>query len=764
MYTGDFNAQQIPFNYYAAKYIQDGGGTYSWATDIGSGFKNSYSFYVIGSPLFWIIKWIPARIVPYMMYPLLIVKFALIGGGAYLWISRYVKDQNYAVAGAIMYAFSGFMVSAIFFNHFLDAVLWWGYILWALDTVMYEDKGIGLFAVFVALSLNTNYFFFFGNVVFLIIYYILNVVKGEYKLTLKKFSKLALASVSGVMMGATFAIPAAFDLMGNPRLGSVVSGLDALIYSCTQQYLAIISSFFVPPDPEFANVIFPKASENWASLSAYLPGLSAAGVIAYFIINKKREKCDALCWVLGTSVVFSLIPIFNASFSLFNSVYYARWFFMPLLVASCVTAKALEEDRKEVENNLKYMIYVTIGFALIGMLGDIVNAATCAFVGILLLAKTISTFKSWSNSESFSRKMIGCVAFCGAMLTFITAYTTFDRSNNAINVTIMNNATQVQKEYWPQEDVDYRIDNYSTLDYNIGLYTGMSSVKSFTSTPEASIIKFYKNLGLRREVRSYASAKHGALYTFLGVKYAVRDIDEMEYIKNRNDKDDIKIIEQKMRDEDETKNEGIYKLNNMFNLEKFDYLWHAGNVGRLDVFENKYFAGVGFVYDYYITEDAYNELTMEQKECALLKAVVLMDDDVEKYKGLFKGELDVDTIDTGAGGYYEDAERLKEHSCNKFKMNNYGFDAEIDTEKEELIVFSVPWSKGWSAEINGEKTDIIEVDYGMVGIKTQMGKNAIKFTYKTYGEDIGKIIAMAGAGLFAILLAIDLSDKRKTIA
>ena len=42
-YAGDFNDQQISFYAYANRFVKEGG-TFSWATDLGSGFLNSYSF------------------------------------------------------------------------------------------------------------------------------------------------------------------------------------------------------------------------------------------------------------------------------------------------------------------------------------------------------------------------------------------------------------------------------------------------------------------------------------------------------------------------------------------------------------------------------------------------------------------------------------------------------------------------------------------------------------------------------------------------
>ena len=90
LYAGDFNSQQIPFYYYANEFLKSGGGTFSWATDLGSDFWNSYSFYLAGSPFFWLSLLFPAAWQPFLMAPMLALKFAVAGGGAYLWARRWV--------------------------------------------------------------------------------------------------------------------------------------------------------------------------------------------------------------------------------------------------------------------------------------------------------------------------------------------------------------------------------------------------------------------------------------------------------------------------------------------------------------------------------------------------------------------------------------------------------------------------------------------------------------------------------------------------
>ena len=76
-YAGDFNSQQISFYRYMNGFVKGAGypdsafagaprNTFSWATDLGSGVMNAYSFYLYGSPFFWLSVLLPQSWLPYI--------------------------------------------------------------------------------------------------------------------------------------------------------------------------------------------------------------------------------------------------------------------------------------------------------------------------------------------------------------------------------------------------------------------------------------------------------------------------------------------------------------------------------------------------------------------------------------------------------------------------------------------------------------------------------------------------------------------------
>ena len=138
IYYGDFNAQQIPFYQMVHDSLWNGDTMWSNTTDLGANLIGSYSFYLIGSPFFWITMLFPSSAVPYLMAPLLILKFGCASLTAYLYLRRYVNDRRFAVLGGLLYAFSGFSLYNVFFNHFHEAIIIFPFLLFAIDEYMYN--------------------------------------------------------------------------------------------------------------------------------------------------------------------------------------------------------------------------------------------------------------------------------------------------------------------------------------------------------------------------------------------------------------------------------------------------------------------------------------------------------------------------------------------------------------------------------------------------------------------------------------------------
>ncbi|MDE5565104.1 MAG: YfhO family protein, partial [Oscillospiraceae bacterium] len=170
IYYGDFVSQQLPFYFHANGVVHDGGLLgWDWGTDLGSSFLGSYAFYLTGSPFFWLSTLLPQNLVLYAIPWLLCLKHAVAALTAYGYIRRFVRNKQAAVIGGLLYAFSGFQVFNIFFNHFQDVTAFFPLLLIAMEELVNNNRR-GWFAACVALMAIINYFFFTGRGVSLSLY------------------------------------------------------------------------------------------------------------------------------------------------------------------------------------------------------------------------------------------------------------------------------------------------------------------------------------------------------------------------------------------------------------------------------------------------------------------------------------------------------------------------------------------------------------------------------------------------------------------
>lgn len=752
-YAGDFNSQQISFYRYMNGFLKGQGypdglssaagqtlprNTFSWATDLGSGAMNAYSFYLYGSPFFWFSLLFPQSWLPYLMCPLLVLKFAAAGGGAYQYLRRYVKNPDFAVLGACLYAFSGFAVYNVFFNHFVDVVALFPWMLWALDECIYEKRH-GLFALLVALNLLNNYFFFVGQVLFLVIYFVCKLSAGDFKLTGRLFGTLAFESVLGVAMGCLLAWPAFLSLLQNPRTIDLSSGWGFLTYSKVQQYLAILLSWVMPPDSPYLSSIWSEGIIKWTSMTAYLPLCSLAGALAYW----RARRGDSKKRIVAVCAVCALVPVLNSAFYALNSSYYARWYYMPVLILCAMTVGAWEDDRADLNAPIKGLAWImlaTLAFALVPVrddetekwsLGVLQNpgqyAAVLAF-GLAGLGLYRWLCRSRTNQRAFARRMLaGVLAFACVFSVTHIAIGKFGQWYTDSDLVEQYTAAAALKEDMPEGD--YRIDTYETHD-NLGMWLDKSCLQYFGSTAAPSILSFYPSVGVKRDVRSQPELDNYALRGLLSVEYMVMDEASRESFEQAAGA-----------------GWSYYDTRDGFAL-----------------YRNDNYVPMGFTYDYYITEEAYERIAKASRTPLLLRVLVLSEEDAAAY-GRCLAEAPEEKL-TGIyyDAYAQDCADRRASACSSFQMTNSGFSAEIGLDRENLVFFSVPYDDGFTAYVNGQETEILRVDEGLMAVPCPAGWSSIDFVYEADGLRLSRAVTGAALAVFAVYAGFFLMRRRRGMA
>ena len=746
-YAGDFNSQQISFYRYMNGFVKGAGypnstfagaphNTFSWATDLGSGVMNAYSFYLYGSPFFWLSVLLPQSWLPYMMVPLLVLKFGVAGGGAYLYLRRYVKNANYAVLGACLYALSGFAVYNVFFNHFVDVVALFPYLLWALDEAIYENRH-GLFAFWVAVNLLNNYFFFVGQVIFLCIYFVCKLTAKDFRLTGRKFGHLLWESVLGVAMGCLLLFPAVLSLLQNPRTIDLSSGWGFLTYAKVQQYLAILLSWILPPDSPYLTSVWSEGVIKWTSMTAYLPLCSLAGAMAYW----RSRKADSKKRIVAVCAVCALVPVLNSAFYALNSSYYARWYYMPTLILAAMTVNALEDPDIDLDapaRGIGWIMLATLVFAVVPVRDDTTETWSFGVLknpeqffvvlgfGLLGLMLYRVLCSKWRQDSRFAQRMTAAVLVFGCAFTMVhIGIGKFGQWHTDSDLVEQDTNALLLKNDLPEGD--YRIDTYKIHD-NIGMWLDKSCLQYFGSTAAPSILSFYPGLGVKRDVRSEPEITN----------YALRGLLSVEYL--------ITTPEQRESFEDEA-----------------DAGWtYLADVDGYTLYHNDNYVPMGFTYDYYVTKATYEASVKTLRSNLLLRALVLEDEDVKAY-GQYLTELPDEMLEElYYDSYTQDCADRRAHSCSVFQMNNAGFHAEITLDKPNLVFFSVPYDDGFTAYVNGEKTDILQVDEGLMAVLCPPGASSIDFVYQAAGLSASRVVTAVAIPVWVVYVACFVRRKRRS--
>ncbi len=739
---GDFYQQQIPFGMYVNKALKSGNFYFNWNNHLGNSFLASFSFYNLGSIFYLISLLFSYKIYPYLIGPILILKYGVAGLTSYAYIKTFVKNKKYALLGSILYSFCGFQITNNFFNHFHDVVALFPLLLLTLDKFVIENKK-GYFPIVLAICALTNYFFFIGECVFLLIYFICNIIGKRYKITKEKFALLAFETVLGVLLSSVLFLPSIINVLNNPRAEFSWALKDMFIYDYKCIYPTIIKSFIIPPDNMFNKSMF--VNMEFSSCEQYLPFIGITLAIPYIIKNKKSP----LTYIILTSLIIMFIPILNSVFFGFSSQYYARWFYMPILIYIICSMKTLDENYN-IKSGAIGTVILWIIFIVFTVLVMLLSTRDFKFInaGLFIFNVTISllSFIVLIVIYKYKNKFLYIFIFSLLSIYFIFDSSIYQHSerNNSLNddYTFEEYYTKYylnSNDYLKFENAsNFRISTsgYSNIEYILD----KNATMAFISTANGNIYKFYKSLNESyipsAEYKYKLQDGEHIAKTFLSNKYLIQW--KVKLNKGENSKNvSIKI------DADEVDNE--------FNLIDKYYKKNYEN-DAYTLYENKNFLSFGLLYDSFIKTKDFNNLDYEDRARAYLKGVILSDDQIKKYEDILNEVNSEELKKNSYEDYEKDVNKIKSNGEVDFKITKKGFKVKVDAKKENLMLFTIPFDKGWEAYINGKKAEIEEVSNGFMAIKVNKGTSNIEFKYHTIGAKLGIYISLISLIIYFVYL------------
>ena len=121
------------------------------------------------------------------------------------------------------------------------------------------------------------------------------------------------------------------------------------------------------------------------------------------------------------------------------------------------------------------------------------------------------------------------------------------------------------------------------------------------------------------------------------------------------------------------------------------------------------------------------------------------------------GKYDLDAVRmvyVPRAGYRGQIEELNRYSLQDAEFGKNTVTGAVSLDTARYMVFQIPWSTGWSLQVNGEERELLQTDQCYMGAVLESGMNEIRLTYRTPGSHTGTMLSLAGLLILVLALVL----------
>ena len=303
-------------------------GMWTWRLGLGADTLSTISYY-IGDPFALLAIPFPVQSLEYVLEWLFFLKILCAGLAAYYYLRTMKAKRLGAIAGTLVYVFTGFMLQ-LCLRHiwFGDALIYFPLILVGVEKVLARKRWYLLVAMF-AIAASGDFYFFYEMAIIAVIYAVARYVEiakpGErLRRLLPEGLRIGGWYALGTILATFMLLPLALAILSSSR---EASAFGMPLFYDLKTYLGFIVSL-------------ATAKGGPHSFSG---GFAAVGLIAAAVVFMRRGEL-ALKTMLVAFVAFVVFPVFGRLFNGFAFPSYRFFFMFGLFLALCV-AKLLSDDR-----------------------------------------------------------------------------------------------------------------------------------------------------------------------------------------------------------------------------------------------------------------------------------------------------------------------------------------------------------------------------------------------------------------------------------
>lgn len=768
--------------YYKQGYYLNKIGTFNFQIGLGADHFTSFIYYAFLDPFNVLLFLLPFKSFLLSFSILVFVKFITAGIFMFIYLKHRKISDKIAIIVSVIYMLSGFLIFTL--PRHIDlasAVIYLPLIIYGLELV-YDNRRPYLFIISSFLCLITCFYIFYMVSVFVVLYSILYYFE-KYKKeerSVKHFFKVniivALWYLLAIMLASFMLFPLVYSYLHIARGSS--KGIKMFNFT---YYLSLIGGLFAPI--------------NLANYTPFKINIFVIlAIIPCFFIKKKNFTYKTLFIIF---VIGLFIPLFGYVMNLFNYVN-NRWIFLLDFVSLSLLAISLNEKydvnefKKPVQqkivafDNKKYFVSILFFFTIAYLV--IYNS----FYSKEFNYNGIQFANLTSSNENIIRNKDDNIF-----------YRTDKEQDDVYRMNYVN--TPINNKYNGTYSYNSMSNKY-TYEFlkSLGIYNatqtlGISglnqrivlesllSVKYYLQDNNTNIPyefiktnnqKIYENnyylpLGILYENKmqekdyyklSYLEKQHALMNSLIvnddkvssnyQINNAINNDISYEIVDNPN----VKIENNKIK---VLKDNTVLKINvtSVSNHELYI------NLSDIIVDENVYInvKTNNVCYDFQVVkkgEQMYNDI----KDYSLLlgyydsvetvELTISFSNKINKAFGFSFASYDMNS-------FKKSYDKLNKNNLVLERYNDKEIIGNINALSDGAIFFSIPYSKGFKAYVDGKKTNLYVANIGFMALDITKGNHNIKIVYDTPYLVLGIIVSCVSLAILASYVIYDICRKKR---
>ena len=495
----DMYHQYAPFfSEFQYKLTHGGSLLYSWDIGMGVNFSALYAYY-LASPMNWLVALCPRQFLIEFMTVLIVIKTGLSGLFFTWYLRKHTGTREFGSCFfGIFYALSGYMAAYSWNIMWLDCILLFPVILFGLERLVKEKKGM-VYCIALGLSILSNYYISIMICIFMVIYAAVLVIlyppkKGkEFAATAGRFTLYSLLAGG---LAAVVLLPEIYALQ------ATASG--------NFDFPKTVSSYFSIFDMiarHIGNVQTEIGLDHWPNIYC---GVAVLMLLLLYLGNKNIK-------IKEKAVYFSLLLFFYASFSvnvlnfIWHGFHYPNslpcrqsFIYIALVLVMCYKAYL------ELKNTpWKHIVMAFWGAAAFVILAEklvdneeqfhfAVIYAAILFLALYTGCIYLYHSRKWCR-DGVLLAVLGLVFCESAVNMAVTSIPTTSRT-----AYVKDNEDTMLLADSIRSSVFYRIEKGESRTKNDGAWMNFPSASLFSSVASAAMSDFFKSVGCESSTNAYS--------------------------------------------------------------------------------------------------------------------------------------------------------------------------------------------------------------------------------------------------------------------